>query len=52
MYEGITAAAGLFGANSWGRGSLNTADAKALSQELGDEPSTNFGYEVSVSDSG
>lgn len=52
VYDRITAAAGLFGANSWGRGSLNTADAKALSQELGDEPSTNFGYEVSVSDSG
>ena len=52
VYDRITAAAGLFGANSWGRGALNTADAKALSQELGDEPSTNFGYEVSVSDSG
>ncbi len=52
VYDRITAAAGLFGANSWGRGSLNTQQAKQLSKQLGDEPSTNFHYDVAKTESG
>lgn len=52
VYDRITAAAGLFGANSWGRGSLNTQQAKELSKKLGDEPSTNFHFDVDKAESG
>lgn len=52
VYDRITASAGLFGANAWGKGSLNTQQAKALSQQLGDEPSTNFGYKAAADENG
>lgn len=52
VYDRITAAAGLFGANAWGRGSMNTAQAKAASVQLGDVPNVNFDYEVAASESG
>lgn len=36
----------LFAAKLWGKGDLDLAGAKARSNELGDAPRTNFGYEV------
>lgn len=41
----------LFAAKLWGKGELDLAGAKNRTDELGDAPRTNFGYEVdSVSD--
>lgn len=36
----------LFAAKLWGKGDLDLEGAKARSEELGDAPRTNFGYEV------
>ena len=36
----------LFAAKLWGKGDLDLAGAQARSEELGDAPRTNFGYEV------
>lgn len=36
----------LFAAKLWGKGELDLAGAQARSEELGDAPRTNFGYEV------
>lgn len=45
IYDRIMYSAGLFGANSWGRGTMNVDQARAVVSELGDAPRTDFGYE-------
>lgn len=45
IYDRIAYSAGLFGANGWGHGSMNLDQARAVVEELGDAPRTDFGYE-------
>lgn len=52
IYDRIDRSAGLFGANGWGRGSLDTGAAKQVVAKLGDAPNTDFGYDVALSESG
>ena len=52
IYDRINRSAGLFGANGWGKGSMNTAAAKDAIAGLGDAPNTNFGYNVATAENG
>ena len=52
IYDRIDHSLGLFAANSWGKGKLDTAGAKAVVSKLGDSPSVDFGYEVSADKNG
>lgn len=52
IYDRINRSAGLFGANGWGKGSMDTASAKAVIAKLGDAPNTNFGYDVATAKDG
>lgn len=52
IYDRIDHSLGLFAANSWGKGKLDTADAKAVVSKLGDSPNVDFGYEVSADKNG
>ena len=52
IYDRINRSAGLFGANGWGKGSMNTAAAKTAIADLGDAPNTNFGYNVATAENG
>lgn len=52
IYDRIDHSLGLFAANSWGKGKLDTAGAKAVVSKLGDSPNVDFGYEVSADKNG
>lgn len=52
IYDRIDHSLGLFAANSWGKGKLDTAGAKAIVSKLGDSPNVDFGYEVSADKNG
>ena len=52
IYDRIDHSLGLFAANSWGKGKLDTAGAKAAVSKLGDSPNVDFGYEVSADKNG
>lgn len=52
IYDRIDRSLGLFAANSWGKGKLDTAGAKAVVSKLGDSPNVDFGYEVSADKNG
>ena len=52
IYDRIDHSLGLFAANSWGKGKLDTAGAKAAVSKLGDSPNVDFGYEVSANENG
>lgn len=52
IYDRIDHSLGLFAANSWGKGKLDTAGAKAVVSNLGDSPNVDFGYEVSADKNG
>lgn len=52
IYDRIDHSLGLFAANSWGKGRLDTAGAKAVVSKLGDSPNVDFGYEVSADKNG
>lgn len=52
IYDRIDHSLGLFAANSWGKGKLDTAGAKAVVSKLGDSPNVGFGYEVSADKNG
>ena len=45
-YKRLTTNMGLFAAKVWGKGDMTLAEAKTVSDFMGDSPSTNFGYEV------
>ena len=52
IYDRIDHSLGLFAANSWGKGKLDTAGAKVVVSKLGDSPNVDFGYEVSADKNG
>lgn len=52
IYDRIDHSLGLFAANSWGKGKLDTAGVKAVVSKLGDSPNVDFGYEVSADKNG
>lgn len=52
IYDRIDHSLGLFAANSWGKGKLDTAGAKAVVSKLGNSPNVDFGYEVSADKNG
>lgn len=52
IYDRIDHSLGLFAANSWGKGKLDTVGAKAVVSKLGDSPNVDFGYEVSADKNG
>lgn len=52
IYDRIDHSLGLFAANSWGKGKLDTAGAKPVVSKLGDSPNVDFGYEVSADKNG
>lgn len=52
IYDRIDHSLGLFAANSWGKGKLDTTGAKAVVSKLGDSPNVDFGYEVSADKNG
>ncbi len=52
IYDRIDHSLGLFAANSWGKGGLDTAAAKAVVSKLGDSPNVDFGYEVPADENG
>lgn len=53
IYRRIDGALGLFAANTWGKtGAVDLAAAQERVKQLGDAPSTNFGYEQKASQQG
>lgn len=46
VYDRIERGLPLFAAKLWGKGSMNLQQAKQTSDDLGDAPRTNFGYEI------
>ena len=53
IYRRIDGALGLFAANTWGKtGAVGLAAAQERVKQLGDAPSTNFGYEQKASQQG
>lgn len=53
IYRRIDGALGLFAANTWGKtGAVDLAAAQERAKQLGDAPSTNFGYEQKANQQG
>lgn len=52
VYDRITDAIPLFAAKLWGKHDMTLNEAKAVADEMGDGPGTNFGYEVEADEEG